>query len=161
MKYLTKLIKKLDELEVIREGCSEEEISAVEKMAGDKLPKCYKEFLAEMGKDMDRKEDGKRGFLVGNTVFYDDLININGEDGFLGFLKEDESDLEIPNKAFVFYCSQGILYAFFKLDEGDDPPVYAYAKGFKGSEFPKISDSLSGFYEMYLEGYNHLFKAVY
>ena len=159
MKYLNKLNETLQKLEVIVKGCSKEEILKIEKVAGNKLPNCYIEFLEIGGKDMDRKESGMRGFLVGNAVFYEDLFD--NKEGLQELLDEDESSLKIPENSFVFYCSQGILYAFFKLNVGDNPAVYGYSEGFEGNDFPKIADTLSEFYERYLEGYNDLFKELY
>jgi len=100
------------------------------------------------------------GYLVGNSVFFDDLSDNSEENGLSGLLEEDESELEIPNKAFIFYGSQDILYAFFKLDEGDNPPIYGYAEGYKGETFPVISENLSQFYEDYLDG-KRIFNKLY
>jgi hypothetical protein len=108
---------------------------------------------------MDRKKSRMNGFLVGNTVFYEDLFD--NKEGLQELLDEDNAKLKIPTDSFVFYCSQGILYAFFKLNEGDNPPVYGYSEGFEGNDFPKVANTLSEFYERYLEGYNDLFKELY
>lgn len=162
MKYLNKLKKELENLDVYFVGCSETEIKTIQDklIPEKKFPECYKEFLSDMGKDMDRKEGNDRGYLVGNSVFISDLESNNSTDGLKGLLLEDESSLEITGNDFVFYGSQGFLYAFFKLDEGDNPPVYAYEEGFEGEAFPKIAESLSGFYERYLEGDKMLFSEL-
>lgn len=161
MKYLKKLKTNIDRLDVYYKGCTLSEIQNVEQnIANGNLPDCYKEFLQYFGKDMDRKEGKSRGYLVGNAVFYDDLEDNNNDNGLKGLLEEDESSLQVPDNAFIFYGSQGILYAFFKLDEGNNPPVYGYAEGFNGNNFPKITDSLSDFYEKYLEGEN-IFNVLY
>lgn len=159
MGYLDELLVELNKLGIIYEGCGPKEIDLIKELISGSLPKCYQEFLEKMGKSMDRKEYGYRGFLVGNSVFYEDIPN--NRPGLEELLEEDSSDLQIPEGAFVFYGSQGILYAFFKTNEGDNPPVYGYAEGFTGDDFPKIATSLSSFYERYLESDKELFKEVY
>ena len=163
MKYLNKRKENLDSRKVKLFPCSEEEINKVKAIMNGNVPQCYKEFLLLMGKGMDEDETKvdyfEYGSFVGNAVFYEDLFD--NKEGLQELLDEDESSLKIPENSFVFYCSQGILYAFFKLNEGDNPPVYAYSEGFEGNVFPKIADTLSEFYERYLEGYNDLFKEMY
>jgi|SRR5690606_3101542 len=155
MKYLKKLKTGIDRLDIYYKGCTLSEIQNIEQnITNGSLPDCYKEFLQYFGKDMDRKEGNSRGYLVGNAVFYDDLEDNNNENGLKGLLEEDDSSLQVPDNAFVFYGHQGYVYAFFKLDEGDNPPVYGYTEGFNGNDFPKITDTLSDFYEKYLEGEN-------
>ena len=159
MKYLNEIKQKLDEWQTVYEGCSEEEIDNILEIAGGFLPECYLEFLSVMGKYMDRKEIGMRGFLVGNAVFYEDLFD--NKKGLQELLYEDgRSDLVLTDNDFVFYDSQGILQAFFKLDEGGDPPVYAYEEGYKGENFPKIAESLSNFYKRYSKSDKTLFKEL-
>ena len=154
MKYLKKLKNELDKLNIYYVGATDSEIETMSNklVVTNKLPSCYYEFLLNFGKDMDRKEGFDRGFLVGNDVFIDDLEANNGEDGLKGLLEDDDSSLQLPENAFVFYGHQGYVYTFFKLDEGDNPPVYGYIEGYEGEQFPKLSDSLSQFYEDYLEG---------
>ncbi|WP_452219431.1 SMI1/KNR4 family protein [Lacinutrix salivirga] len=159
MKYLNKVKQKLDEWQTIYKGCAKGEIIEIIEIAGGSLPECYLEFLSTMGKDMDRKEIGMRGFLVGNAVFYEDLFD--NKEGMQELLDEDgRTDLILTDNDFVFYDSQGIIQAFFKLDEGDNPPVYGYEEGYKGGDFPKIADSLSSFYERYLESDKTLFSEL-
>jgi hypothetical protein len=154
MQYLNKVKTKMDEFGVIYTGCKQSEIDNLIQLTGKPLPLCYKEYLLVMGKDMDRKKTGDRGFLVGTSAFLEDLESNNGADGLKGLLEDDNSQLIVHDKAFVFYGHQGYLYCFFKTDEGDNPPVYGYAEGFEGSDFPKISNKLSQFYEDYLDGKN-------
>lgn len=37
-----------------------------------------------------------------------------------------ESGVSIPDTAFVFAMHQGCAFVFFRLGEGDDPPVYLF-----------------------------------
>jgi hypothetical protein len=156
MVYLNSLIEKLRQLEVIMEGCSDTEVDEIEKVAKKSLPLCYVEFLKTMGKDMDRKEYSTRGYLVGNAVFYEDLFD--NKEGAIELLQEDGAALALTDDDFVFYDSQGILFAFFKLSEGDNPPVYFCKEGGGQTSFIKTADTLSAFYERYLEGNANLFK---
>lgn len=159
MKYLNKVKQKLNEWETIYVGCTQQEINQIEEISGGKLPECFLEFLSIMGKAMNRKEIGMRGFLEGNAVFYEDLFD--NKEGMQELLDEDgRSDLVLTTNDFVFYDSQGILQAFFKLNEGDNPPVYAYEEGYSGEIFPKVAESLSSFYERYLESDITLFKEL-
>jgi len=153
MNYLKNLKTKLDILDVYYVGCTQTEIETVEQELINpfKFPNCYIAFLLLCGKNMDRKPGNSRGYLVGNDVFIDDLKLNNNEEGLIGLLQEDESLLTLPEKAFVFYGHQGYIYAFFKLNEGDNPPVYGYEEGYEGASFPKIADSLSSFYERYID----------
>lgn len=163
MEYIQKILEKLKSRKVILTGCTDEEIVILEKNSGLSMPKCYKEFLQSFGKSMSEDRDKPDyydyGSFVGNSVFLEDLPD--NKPGLEELLQEDSSSLVIPEEAFVFYGSQGILYAFFKTDEGDDPPVYGYSEGFEGDSFPKIATSLSSFYTRYLEGDQELFKILF
>ncbi|WP_452219433.1 SMI1/KNR4 family protein [Lacinutrix salivirga] len=158
MKYLNKIVTQLDKWETIYKGCSQNQIKEIEELAVSKLPECYVEFLEVMGFEMDRKAPGMRGYLLGTTVFYPSIKWLN--ETWAEQLTEDGSSLELPENAFVFYDHQGYLFAFFKLDEGDNPPVYGYEEGYEGDSFPKIADSLSSFYERHLEGDKTLFSEL-
>lgn len=163
MKYLSEIIEKMKNAGVELIGCDEKEIEEVNIIANNKLPNCYIEFLEIMGNETKADETQENwhynypGFQ-GNTVFYPSIKWLN--EALEEQLKEDGDILKLPDNAFVFYDSQGILNAFFKLDEGDNPPVYGYEEGFEGKSFPKIADSLSSFYTRYLEGDKTLFKEL-
>ena len=166
MKYLEQIINRFKNRNVKLMGCIKNEINIIEEnITREKLPDCYIEFLEIMGKDIIEDPNSSNYFEYGNFkgsyVFYKDLEDNNNENGLKGLLLEDESELQVPQNAFIFYGHQGYIYAFFKLDEGNNPPVYAYIEGYNGNEFPKISDSLSDFYERYLEGDKSLFNKLY
>ncbi len=162
MKYLNKIINKLKSRNVELIGCTKEQVKEIEEAAGNKLPKCYLEFLESMGRYMDEDKNKPDyydyGNFVGTTVFYPSIKWLT--ESVKEELTDEGSDLELPENAFVFYDSQGILNAFFKLDEGENPPVYGYEEGYEGNSFPKIADSLSSFYERHLEGDKTLFKEL-
>ena len=58
---------------------------------------------------------------------------------------------------FVFWMSQGCMFCFFKLSEGDNPPVYFYNESGE-DRFIKIADTLVGFLINRLEMNKELFK---
>lgn len=155
MKYLNNIIEKFNSRKVILTGCNDQEIQEVITSAGGFLPACYIEFLETMGKDVEENYNKpdyyEYGNFKGENIFYSTVIILNEDKNAL--LQEDNrGDLNHSSNDFIFFDSQGYLYAFFKLNEGDNPPVYGYQEGYKGMDFPKIADSLSEFYENYLEG---------
>ncbi|MFC0428062.1 SMI1/KNR4 family protein [Chryseobacterium scophthalmum] len=121
-----------------------------------KLPLCYKEFLQNFGYNMERKDDYSRGGFVGESIFFDNVFgNHTNKDGLIEQLQEDNKTnliSQINDKnIFVFNSHQGYLFAFFKLNGGDNPPVYGYAEGQEKNSFPKLTNSLLEFFELYLE----------
>lgn len=102
----------------VLKGCSRFQVKSLESYFNIKLPKVYKDFLYTMGIDAGR-------FMKGSDAFYRNLYNL--KDGFLNELFY--TDLELPENLFVFWTHQGYQYAFFLLDEGDNPPVYYCLEG--------------------------------
>ena len=155
MKYLGEIVKKMLKKNVKIVGCSEAQISLIEESVGGKIPECYREFLRSMGMDTvpDKTQENwydYAGFTGEDVFFKDDILKLNNE--LQEQLDEDNRpDLQLLENDFVFFSSQGYIYAFFKLDEGDNPPVYGYEEGYEGNTFPKLTESLQEFYELYLE----------
>lgn len=164
MKYLDKIENLLKSWDVIYKGCDSNQIDNIENEVNKKLPLCYTEFLEKFGYDMDRKDDDSRGGFVGESIFYDNVFgDYTNKDGLIDDLLADgKQDLipQINDNVFVFFSSQGYIYAFFKLDEGDNPPVYGYHEGQERDFFPKLTDSLLEFFEQYLEYGKSPFKAL-
>jgi hypothetical protein len=164
MKYLKKIENLLNSWGTIYKGCNSKQITNLEEKINNKLPTCYREFLEKMGYDMDRKDDNSRGGFVGESIFYNDVYGeYTNKDALIEQLDEDgKTDLlnEIDDNVFVFFSSQGYIFAFFKLDEGDNPPVYGYKEGIDIESFPKLTDSLLEFYEKYLEYGKSPFSAL-
>ncbi len=158
--YLNKIIDKFQQRQVRLMGCKSEEIDSIKQLAKKTLPVCYLEFLRTMGKgmseDIEKSNYYEYGSFVGTAVFFEDLFD--NKEGAIELLNEDGSNLILTEDDFVFYDSQGILFAFFKLSEGDNPPVYFYREGSGQTSFIKTADTLSSFYERYLEGDANLFK---
>ena len=156
MKYLKKVETILKSWGTIYTGCSAVQVDNVENAIGQKLPFCYREFLENFGYRMDRKDSESRGGFVGISVFYGNVYGgYTNKDGLLNQLLEDNrEDLIrlIDENFFVFYSSQGIIFAFFYLNESDDPVVYGYIEGSEKKTFPKLANTLSEFFEGYLQG---------
>lgn len=100
--------------------CSEEQVMALERSLGCSLPLAYKEFLFWMGL-------GAGPFLRGSRCFYNDLLAIQA--GATHMLPIGASSERLPEKSFVFWMHQGYQFLFFRLQDGDDPPVHYYNQG--------------------------------
>ena len=57
----------------------------------------------------------------------------------------------LPNGSFVFWMHQGYMMAFFKEDDGDNPPVYFYSEGNDVNDYQIISDSLLDYFKLELK----------
>lgn len=99
-------------------GCSASEVKRIERYFNLTLPSVYKEFLYSMGK-------GAGQYMLGSSVFLNEIYILKPD--FEEMLSERE--LSLPENAFVFWAHQGYQFAYFCIDEGDDPPVYFYYDG--------------------------------
>jgi hypothetical protein len=100
------------------------------------LPLAFKEVLLLMG-----HEAG--GFLRGSEFLYDDLAqltNIAAE-----MLQDARFPERLPPDAFVFFMHQGYQFNFFRVCEGDDPPVYRFYEGKDMTTFPRIYPAFTFF----------------
>jgi len=120
-------------------GCSRSDVKRIENYFEVRLPVVYKEFLYCMGRDADL-------FMKGSSAFYKEIF----------YLKEDlqsildEYERSLPDNTFVFWAHQGYQFAFFYLDQGDNPAVYFYYEGRSLRDFEKKEDSLTDFLEKQL-----------
>jgi hypothetical protein len=115
--------------------CTLAEVQKIEDSFGVKLPLAYKEFLLQMGKGAGR-------FMAGSSIFYDEIFEL---EYFAKELLDENSFKSLPEKTFVFWMHQGYQFAFFYLDQGDDPAVYNYCEGLTRGDFLKVSDSITKF----------------
>lgn len=105
------------------------------------LPASYIEFLKTMG------GGSGYGFLAGESVFTDELFNL--KEWGLELLEENNSSCKLSDDDFVFWMSQGCMFGYFNIYEGDDPPVYFYTEN-EPDTIRKISNHFSEFiYNMY------------
>jgi hypothetical protein len=118
-------------------SCSQTEIQALETAIGFSLPSAYiQNFLIPLGK-------GAGVFLQGEDCFYDQLLDL--QSGARELLLEEKFPEVLPADAFVFWMHQGYQFAFFRIGEGEDPPVYHFEEGQESQTFQRIHDRLSDF----------------
>lgn len=133
-----------DELNIVapfeRKSCTEAEVNALEQSLLHPLPQAYRQFLLWMG-------HGAGSFWRGTHCFYKHLGDI--QNWAVELLEEKRFPQQIPSDAFVFWMHQGYMFAFFRLLEGDDPPVYFYYPS-KDAECTDFKVSWSHFGEFLL-----------
>jgi hypothetical protein len=122
-------------------GCSSLAINRIETFFGVNLPLAYKEFLHFMGKD-------GGAFMKGTSAFYDEIFSLR--EGLIDLLEDSDDSKKLPDNTFVFWSHQGYQYAFFYLNEGDNPPVYFYYENDGRKEFEKKESSFTNFLEKQL-----------
>ncbi len=115
------------------------------------LPSSYMDFLKAMG-------NGSDNFLRGESCFFNELSDL--KEGAEELLTDDNSPLKLKNSDFIFWMSQGYMFAFFNLNEGDDPPVFFYKELSEQKEFFKIADSFTEFLFKYEQRDKSLFKPL-
>jgi hypothetical protein len=117
--------------------CTEEEVKALEEKLGRPLPSSYREFLLWMGKGV-----GKGTFMYGSDFFVwsweqeQEMLELARE-----VLQDDQFPGELPEDAFVFFFHLSYTFCFFRLSEGEDPPVYLWFETY--TEFKKINEHFS------------------
>ncbi|MDF2188612.1 SMI1/KNR4 family protein [Paraflavitalea sp. CAU 1676] len=131
--------------------CSEHDIIALEKSMDIRLPATYKKFLLSMGH--------KAGnFWVGTEGFYHFLFRakVSTEE-----LIEENSLSPLPDDAFPFWMHQGYMAAYFRLSDGDDPPVYLYSEGPVATEgFMLSHNTLTDFFLWELKLHYHQYGII-
>lgn len=103
-----------------------------------KLPHAYVELLQLLGSGTTAP------FWDGTEFFRKDILLYNLNDWAKETLEENESQLKLKKDDYVFWMSQGVLFCFFNLNDGDDPPVYLFTEQ-DPNKFIYISHSLSTF----------------
>jgi hypothetical protein len=100
-------------------GCTDDEVENIEKLVDYKLPLSFLAFLKVMGKS--------GGSYITEIPFVWEQLKIYRKSAD-EIIKENESDYQLPEDAFVFACLNG-NFGFFRLNEGDDPPTYVFREG--------------------------------
>lgn len=91
-------------------------------------------------------------------MFLHDLSGLN--EAATGLLQENDKNYKLPSDAFVFYMHQGYQFMFFRLSEGDDPPVYFFGEG-EGLDKPKLLyDHFSSFLMAEIDGHKRLLDQI-
>ena len=97
-----------------------DDIAALEKVIGRKLPLQYREFLLGIG-------FGAGRFLQGTDIFLPSIEGLKTDAEEL--LRENNEGTELEEADFVFFMHQGYEFAYFNMSAGDDPPIYQYVEG--------------------------------
>ncbi|QHS58054.1 SMI1/KNR4 family protein [Chitinophaga agri] len=121
-------------------GCKSSDVKKIENFFNITLPSKYKDFLYAMGRDGDK-------FMRGSSAFYSEILYLRED--FIDILQERNRIL--PDETFVFWSHQGYQFAFFFLNDGDDPPVYFYYEGKNFDNFVKKEESFTDFLTVQLE----------
>ncbi|MGZ3581989.1 MAG: SMI1/KNR4 family protein [Ktedonobacterales bacterium] len=127
--------------------CTLEEVRSLEDLLGHRLPIAYKEFLLWMG-------HGAGPFLRGTDVFFQDLPGML--EAAKDLLNENGIEDPLPDDAFIFYMHQGYQFMFFRLSDGDDPPVYFYGEGQGLHTFVLLYERFSDFIVREIQGHEAL-----
>lgn len=150
MKFINELVVKLEKKNICMKPCTKIEIEALLFITkGKKIPQAYIEFMSTMG-------NGTEGeFMGGDSCFMDEIAELR--QGAIDLLEENDSENILTDEDFVFWMSQGCMFCFFRLDNGDNPTVYFYNEDGE-DEFIKIANSLTEFLINRLEMNENLFK---
>jgi hypothetical protein len=114
------------------EGCSDQEIEAIEQKLGVNLPGAYRQFLAQMGRCAGT-------FFQGTDFLYRELPTLRGQAEEL--LRGCDVGLELNRSDFVFAVHQGYTFLFFQCGRSDDPPVFLYEEA--ETSFRQVAESFS------------------
>jgi len=97
-------------------------------------------------------------FFRGHSCFKKEILYL--KEWAEELLEENNFPGKLSENDFVFWMNQGYMFCFFKLDEGDDPPIYYYCEGKRLTNFIKIASSLSSFLYQFYSLDKELFKAM-
>ena len=150
MDFLTDLLEKIEQKGIHMNGCTDSQIAELKSIAKTKtLPKAYLEFLSAMGNGT------LGGYMRGDSCFMDEIYDL--KQGATELLNENESENKLTDDDFVFWMSQSCMFCFFRLSDGDNPPIYFYNESGE-DRFVKIANSLVEFLTNRLEMSGNLFK---
>ncbi|WP_321386937.1 SMI1/KNR4 family protein [uncultured Enterococcus sp.] len=140
MKYLGKsdldvFLQFLKEQSIKMVPCTEKEISELEKLASKKLPQVYLNFMKKTGNEF-RIFDGS-SYTMEELPILKEAAN--------ELLEENDMSERLKDEAFVFFMHQGYQFAFFNLEEGENPPIYYYVEGEGLEKIIKKNDSFTDF----------------
>lgn len=118
------------------EGASAEEIQELERYAGGQLPSVYKQFLKQLGRSAGE-------LFRGSEYSVSQRFHLHLKEHAEALLSRSKASFSLPKATFIFLMSQGYQFAFFPIDQGDDPSIYYYLEG---DPTPRqLSPTLSGY----------------
>src|SRR5262245_25717230 len=95
-------------------GCSDNDLSRIEKHFGCRLPTEYKKLMEVLGRVAGE-------FMSDLEMFYPRVITLTDR------MRELVADsLKLPDDAFVFANRYGEQFLFFHTGGADDPPIYRW-----------------------------------
>lgn len=148
MEFIDELVKRLEQKNIRMKKSTKEQMEELcSSIKGKSLPKAYIEFMSVMGNGT--------GYMVGDSCFMNEIYDL--KQGAVELLEENKSDNLLTDDDFVFWMSQGCMFCFFKLTEGDNPPIYFYNESGE-DKFIKVADSIVEFLINRLERNKNLFK---
>ena len=151
MKYINELIEKLEQKNICMKRSTEKQMEELCSLVkGKNLPKAYIEFMSVMGNGTEGHQ-----YMGGESCFMNEILDL--KQWAIEVLEENESINLLTDDDFVFWMSQGCMFCFFNLTEGDDPPVYFYNESGE-DRFIKVADSIVEFLVNMLEMNKNLFK---
>jgi hypothetical protein len=128
--------------------CTKDEIEMLHRFCGKgRLPQDYIIFMEFAG-------NGIR-FLRGSSYAMEEIFKL--KEWAIELLNENNSAESLNDNDFVFFMHQGYQFYFFKLNEGENPPVYFYSEGQNGNLFKEESESFSNFI---ISFYNEIAKII-
>ena len=138
--YLDKIKQQLQQLGLVKPdefvGCTTDELNRLEEELGISLPKSYQEFMLWMG-------NGAGQFLRGSDCFFQHISYLR--EWAIELLEENNFPEALPDDAFIFFMHQGYQFSFFRLSEGDEPPIYYYCEGENKTSFTNSHKKFSDF----------------
>lgn len=150
MRFITELLERLKQKNVVMKESTEGQMEALCSIVrGAKLPTAYIEFMCAMGNGTEG------GYMRGDSCFMNEIFDL--KQGAVELLEEKKSVNVLTDDEFVFWMSQGCMFCFFRLTEGENPPVYFYNESGE-DRFIKVADSLIEFLLNRLEMSRNLFK---
>lgn len=105
-------------------GLSVDIIHEWEAKNGKRLPEVYKDYLIAMGPSFDWLISDNIEGSVRSADSFDELRTIVNE-----FLEVGSSSFRLQKDDIVLSIYQRESFRFFRLGEGDDPPVYGFDDG--------------------------------
>lgn len=133
------------------EACAPDQVQALEKQLGISFPAPYREFLLWMGQS-------RAGMLLGSDWLPDDLPLL--KDKAKNLLASNNFPQPLPDDAFVFWMSQGYVFAFLRLSQGDNSPVYRYHGTLDTAAFTAINQSFAEWLQTQIQEHVERMKSL-
>ena len=148
MKDFLEIIKTHSRTCTYVEGYNADEIISFFHTKVFDLPDSYLDFLLIMGKE--------NFFLRGDFYSLKFLPLIKRTS--IRKINKFHPDLSLKDNYFPFWANQGSYFAFFDLNEGNNPRIYGFVEGQMSKEFETVADDLSSFCTYFLKNENPFLK---